>query len=98
MTWKICIGGLVQGVGFRPFVWRAALDKNLKGAVANGLEGVVIRINGTEQEAPEFQAYILKNAPEMARITSSSRTPDTKRSLTILPSRKVTTKGCLFCC
>ena len=76
MTWKISIKGQVQGVGFRPFVWRAALDRNLKGRVANGLEGVVIKMNGTEQEALGFQQYILENAPELARITAHSMTPD----------------------
>ena len=76
MTWKICIRGLVQGVGFRPFVWRAALDRNIKGSVANGLEGVVIKINGTEKDAAEFQEFILNNAPEMARITHCSMMPD----------------------
>ncbi|MBP6825369.1 MAG: carbamoyltransferase HypF [Saprospiraceae bacterium] len=76
MTWKISIKGQVQGVGFRPFVWRAAIDRNLKGRVANGLEGVVIRMNGTEQEALDFQQYILENAPVPARITAHSITPD----------------------
>ena len=76
MTWKISIKGQVQGVGFRPFVWRAALDRNLKGRVANGLEGVLIRINGTERQALDFQQYILENAPTQARITAHSVTPD----------------------
>ncbi len=72
MTWKISILGQVQGVGFRPFVWRSALDKNLKGWVANGLQGVVIKINASENQAIDFQEFILKNAPKMSRITGSS--------------------------
>lgn len=75
MTWIIHIKGQVQGVGFRPFVWRAALERNLKGWVANGLEGVLININGTEQDAIDFQQYILNNTPETARVTDSSIAP-----------------------
>lgn len=76
MTWKISIQGQVQGVGFRPFVWRAALERNLKGWVANGLEGVLIKVNGTEQQAFDFQQFILDNTPETACVTASSFTPD----------------------
>lgn len=79
MTWKICISGMVQGVGFRPFVWRTAIDQNLTGSVANGLEGVVVLLNGSRQKALEFQDIITKNAPKLARITQVSCTsaPDT---------------------
>ena len=74
MTWTIFIQGQVQGVGFRPFVWRAALDRNLSGWVANGLDGVQIQIHAPEQQALDFQSYILKNAPETARITHTALT------------------------
>lgn len=76
MTWQISIRGQVQGVGFRPFVWRAALERNLKGWVANGPEGVLIKINGTEQQALDFQQFILQNAPETACVTAASLAPD----------------------
>jgi hydrogenase maturation protein HypF len=75
MTWEISIQGQVQGVGFRPFVWRAAIERNLKGSVANGLQGVLIKINGTELQAVDFQQYILENAPKTARIVGHSREP-----------------------
>lgn len=76
MTWNIHIQGQVQGVGFRPFVWRAALDRGLKGWVANGLQGVWIKINTTEEQAIDFQIFILKNIPETANITATSLTAD----------------------
>lgn len=76
MTWNIHIQGQVQGVGFRPFVWRAALDRGLKGWVANGLQGVWIKINATEEQAIDFQNFILKNIPETAHITAATLTPD----------------------
>lgn len=72
MTWKINIRGQVQGVGFRPFVWRAAKARNLQGSVANGLEGVVIQINATHRQALDFQIFIVENAPPLARITHYS--------------------------
>ena len=40
--WKISVGGIVQGVGFRPFVYRLALERTLTGFVANTPEGVAI--------------------------------------------------------
>ncbi len=80
MTWNISIRGQVQGVGFRPFVWRAALEKNLKGWVVNGLDGVLIKINGTEQQILDFQQYILQNAPETACITATVVSPDETES------------------
>lgn len=69
MTWRFCLRGVVQGVGFRPFVWRAALEQNLRGTVANGLEGVVVQLNGTVQQALDFHDYILQHAPPLAKIT-----------------------------
>ena len=76
MTWTIRIQGQVQGVGFRPFVWRAALERNLCGWVQNGLEGVLIRFNATSEQAADFQQYILQNIPPTARVTSASLTTD----------------------
>ena len=43
---KIQISGIVQGVGFRPFVYRLAKTHNLSGWIKNGLDGVVIEIEG----------------------------------------------------
>ena len=74
MTWIIRFNGQVQGVGFRPFVWRAALDRQLKGWVANGLEGVLVKVNGVEDQVVDFQNFILKNSPTTAHIESSSLT------------------------
>lgn len=80
MTWTIHIKGRVQGVGFRPFVWRAALDRQLKGWVANGLEGVLIKVNGSEEQIVDFQNYILKNPPQTAYVESSSLTTSAEHS------------------
>ncbi|MGL5353108.1 MAG: acylphosphatase, partial [Clostridium sp.] len=42
----IIVKGIVQGVGFRPFIYKIALDNNLKGFVKNGSEGVYIDVEG----------------------------------------------------
>jgi len=42
LRWKISVSGIVQGVGFRPFVYRLALGSGLTGFVANTPAGVVI--------------------------------------------------------
>lgn len=44
-TYKIEISGIVQGVGFRPFIYRIAAKHKLNGAVSNTTEGVIIKIN-----------------------------------------------------
>ncbi len=71
-TWRIHLRGQVQGVGFRPFVWKTATGRNLRGQVSNGMSGVEIIFNGTKDEAFDFQRFILKNAPKGSRITAHS--------------------------
>ncbi len=74
-TWHIHIKGIVQGVGFRPFVYKLALKKNLKGWVNNTNDGVHIQINGTKETAENFLKEILDNLPPLAVVTSSVITP-----------------------
>ena len=71
-TWHIHIEGIVQGVGFRPFVYKAAKAQDLSGWVNNGVDGVHIRINADELKAQAFKRHILDNPPLLARITSHS--------------------------
>ena len=63
-TFKIQVAGLVQGVGFRPFIYRMALENKLNGWVENRNDGVVILINGSRVEAESFRRKILENAHE----------------------------------
>jgi hydrogenase maturation protein HypF len=62
---SIRVRGVVQGVGFRPFVYRLARAKTLAGWVLNGEEGVEIYLEGAE---PELQAFVqdLKTQPPPA--------------------------------
>lgn len=65
---SIVIKGLVQGVGFRPFVYREAKTHGLKGFVINTADGVVIEAEGLESEA--FINALRENLPKHARIDS----------------------------
>ena len=51
-AYYIKVSGVVQGVGFRPFVYRLARAHELKGWVLNAEEGVEIHLEGEEEPAP----------------------------------------------
>jgi hydrogenase maturation protein HypF len=66
---KINIIGRVQGVGFRPFIYRMASKKQLRGYVINlGDAGVEIIVEGCKKKIKEFIKDIEKNAPEVSEI------------------------------
>ncbi len=70
-TYHIHIQGIVQGVGFRPFVYKLAKKQGLKGWVNNTNDGVHIHINTTETVAKKFLAELLNNLPPLAIVTKS---------------------------
>ncbi|GHT94585.1 carbamoyltransferase HypF [Betaproteobacteria bacterium] len=65
---RILITGLVQGVGFRPAVWRLATDLQLYGWVRNTAAGVEIHLEGEDAQRAEFLARLPAFAPRLARI------------------------------
>lgn len=71
-TWHIYINGLVQGVGFRPLVYKEALEYGLKGWVKNDNDGVHIEFNTSREKADIFYKRIIKNPPQRAKITESN--------------------------
>jgi hydrogenase maturation protein HypF len=71
-TWEIRIRGIVQGVGFRPTVFRIAREGGIAGEVSNGMEGVCIRFNASEAKARMFYEQMLSNRPALSHITDSS--------------------------
>ncbi len=62
------VRGLVQGVGFRPFVWRLACECGLAGHVFNDGGGVVIRVWGAKTRVNEFLQRLQEDAPPLSRI------------------------------
>ena len=69
-TVQLRVRGVVQGVGFRPFIYRLALERSLKGWVLNDAEGVLIQISGNEPGISSFQKAIACQAPAAARVES----------------------------
>jgi len=65
---KISVTGVVQGVGFRPFVYRLARDHNLTGWVLNHSGGVDIEIEGPPAALEAFVRDLGAQAPPLARI------------------------------
>ncbi len=64
---KICVKGTVQGVGFRPFVYRLAKSMGFTGFVKNTPRGVEIHLEG-DSSVDEFIARLREEAPPNARI------------------------------
>jgi hydrogenase maturation protein HypF len=62
--------GVVQGVGFRPFVYRLALEGGLAGCVGNDTDGVTIEIEGPAERLEAFLGRLQAEAPPMARVDS----------------------------
>ena len=70
---EIRVEGIVQGVGFRPFVYALAGRLGLAGGVANDSAGVIVEIEGDRDRAAQFMASLERDAPPLAlieRITS----------------------------
>jgi hydrogenase maturation protein HypF len=67
---EVLIRGVVQGVGFRPFVYRLALEEGLAGFVGNDTDGVKIEIEGPEERVKAFLARLQSQTPTLARIDS----------------------------
>ena len=63
---QIRVRGLVQGVGFRPYVWRLANELGLNGWVRNDGAGVTVAVDG--ERVPEFLARLPQELPRLARI------------------------------
>ncbi len=67
---RFLVGGIVQGVGFRPFVFNLAEDENLNGMVSNTSAGVLIEVQGTVGAIESFSRRLRTDAPALSRIVS----------------------------
>lgn len=68
-SWHIHIGGMVQGVGFRPHVYRLAQEMNIKGTVSNTTNGVHITATAEETNLKSFYKNLIDHPPSNAIIT-----------------------------
>ncbi len=71
---RIRVTGIVQGVGFRPLVWRLAQECGLSGQVWNDAEGVLIQAWGSTERLDEFVRRLRQEPPPLAHIDSIQRT------------------------
>jgi hydrogenase maturation protein HypF len=69
-AWSIKVRGAVQGVGFRPFVFRLARANTLSGWVLNGEEGVEIFLEGSEHGFDRFIDGLKREPPPAAQIAA----------------------------
>lgn len=68
--WKILIKGIIQGVGFRPFIYKKAVEYSLKGYVKNYGEALVIEVEGQADIVRAFLETIRTEAPPLSIIAS----------------------------
>ncbi len=64
----IHINGIVQGVGFRPFVYQLARSHHLSGEVSNTSNGVTIHVEGADDDLTAFKDALANQAPPLAHI------------------------------
>ena len=87
----LLVRGVVQGVGFRPMVWRLARDLDLSGTVRNDASGVHIAAWGAPDALDALPARLRAHCPPLARIDAIDMVPlapgEAPDDFTILPSR-----------
>jgi hydrogenase maturation protein HypF len=67
---EVRVRGVVQGVGFRPFVYRLAAEEGLAGFIGNDTDGVIIEIEGSACAIEAFLIRLNAEAPPLSRIDS----------------------------
>jgi hydrogenase maturation protein HypF len=86
---RVRVAGTVQGVGFRPFVYRLADELGLAGWVLNDTRGVLIEVEGADSSVAGFLARLAAEAPPLAlveRIEPEQLSPRGERGFQILAS------------
>ncbi|MCK5135016.1 MAG: carbamoyltransferase HypF [Bacteroidales bacterium] len=68
VTYRLLVTGLVQGVGFRPFIYRLARVHELQGWVENRNNGVVVKVTGAGKRIQKFHDDLVSRAPDASSI------------------------------
>jgi hydrogenase maturation protein HypF len=66
---RIRLRGVVQGVGFRPFVYRLATEMSLTGSVLNSSSGLVVEVEGPADQLRRFEKRLEKERPQASAVT-----------------------------
>ena len=86
---RLRVRGVVQGVGFRPFVHRLATSHALAGRVWNDGDGVVVEVEGQADRLDRFATALVREAPPLAavaRLTSERAVPTGATGFAIVAS------------
>ncbi len=89
---SVRVEGVVQGVGFRPFVYSLATRLGLAGWVGNDADGVFAEVEGPAEGVQDFLAALARDAPPLAqvqRVTAQSIAPDGRAGFAIVSSQPV---------
>jgi len=90
----ISVRGVVQGVGFRPFVYQMAIKHDLSGWVYNTSENVEIEVEGSEEDVGQFLLDLREQAPPLSHIEGIAITQGTPENYERFEIREsVTRKG-----
>jgi hydrogenase maturation protein HypF len=87
---QLTIRGTVQGIGFRPFVFRLAQDLSLSGWITNTTQGTLLELEGTSNHLQVFQKRVTTELPLSGNIQAMSSTPIPvlgEQSFSIRPSQ-----------
>lgn len=74
------VNGIVQGVGFRPYVYQLANTYDLKGEIANTSSGIILHVEGPQEKIDSFSKDLFTQSPPLAHITEISSSPVTVRN------------------
>ncbi len=88
---QIEVAGIVQGVGFRPYIYRLAIEQHLSGNVSNNSSGVIIEVQGPLEAVEEFVQRLPQEAPPLSQITEVrvvELTCNGDRDFRIVPSKR----------
>jgi hydrogenase maturation protein HypF len=75
IAYSIKVTGVVQGVGFRPFIYRVAQSNGLKGWVLNAENGLEIHLEGEQPALQSFLAEMKAGSPQAATVVEVSIKP-----------------------
>jgi len=98
-AYRLEINGIVQGVGFRPFIYQLANHHGLKGEVANTATGVSLVLEGSEGDIRQFIDDLSIKKPPLAHIVEVSEAPAAVKdfaAFSIVKSRGSATRATLI--
>ncbi|HEY4018269.1 MAG TPA: acylphosphatase, partial [Pseudonocardiaceae bacterium] len=86
---EVRVEGVVQGVGFRPFVYALANRLGLAGRVGNDVHGVFVEVEGPAASVEDFLSALNRDAPPLAsveRVATRELAPTGAAGFSIVPS------------